>query len=45
MVAGEHRDVSDRIFFVLAVGRKVPEVGNASDKAAVVLAIDHCPVA
>jgi len=43
MVGGEHGDVSNRVFLVLAVGREVPEVGNASDEAAVVLAIDHRP--
>jgi hypothetical protein len=37
MVGGELRDVSHRVLFVLAVGRKVSQVGNASDETAVVL--------
>jgi hypothetical protein len=44
MVGGEHRGVSDRVFLVLAVGRQVAQVGNASNEAAIVLAIDHRPV-
>src|SRR5260370_22638440 len=44
VLGGQLRDVSHRVLFVPAVGRKVSQVGNASDEAAVVLAIDHRPI-
>ena len=39
MAGSELRDVSHRVFFVLAIGRKVSHVGNASDEVAIGLAI------
>jgi hypothetical protein len=44
MVGGQGSDASHRVIFVLAIGRKVSQVGNARDKAAIALTIDHRPV-
>jgi hypothetical protein len=43
-LAGQHCDVSHGILVGVSIGGKVPKIWNARDKAAIALAIDHCPV-
>src|SRR5258708_8316963 len=43
-IAGQHGEVGHGILGGVSIGGKVSEIWNARNKAAIVLAIDHCPV-